>query len=264
MLIAARALEDTRLVRAAFTTRLGGISRGAHRSLNLSYTVGDAAAAVAANRRRLASTLGIGAGVVAEAEQVHGNGVAVLPAPGPLRPGEDRGPAPGVDALITGAAGLWLAIYVADCVPILILDPVAPAVAAVHAGWRGVAAGVVPATLEAMRRTLAADPARCTVVLGPAIGGCCYEVDRRVARAMEGATWWPQSARSSRPGRWNLDLRAAIRHQLRALSVPEEQVITLPYCTACRPDLFFSYRRDGITGRMAACISLRGDNRAGR
>jgi purine-nucleoside/S-methyl-5'-thioadenosine phosphorylase / adenosine deaminase len=257
MLIAAPALEDTRLVRAAFTTRCGGLSGGVYRTLNLAYTVGDASDAVAANRRRLAAMLGVAAGRLAEAEQVHGNGVAVPDGPGSPRSDVDGAPVPGVDALTTDAAGLWLAVYAADCVPVLVLDPDRPAIAAAHAGWRGVAAGIVPATLDRMRGAFATDPARCIVVLGPAIGGCCYEVDAPVARAMEAAPWWPLAAPPSGPGRWKLDLRAAIRHQLYSLGVPMERVTALPYCTACRPDLFFSYRRDGVTGRMGAYISLR-------
>ena len=257
MLIAAPALADTRLVHAAFTTRCGGVSGGVYRSLNLAYTVGDARDAVAANRRRLTGALGVAAGSLAEAEQVHGSGVAVLDRPRPRERDVDGGPVPGVDALITEVAGLCLAIYAADCVPVLALDPHRPAIAAAHAGWRGVAAGIVPATLDRMRGTFATDPARCIIVLGPAIGGCCYEVDAPVARAMGAAPWWPLAATASRPGRWKLDLRVAIRHQLSALGVPEERVTVLPHCTACRPDLFFSYRRDGVTGRMGACISLR-------
>ena len=257
MLIAAGALEDTRLVRAAFTTRRGGVSGGVYRSLNLAYTVGDTPNAVAANRRRLTAALGVVPGSLAEAEQVHGNGVAVLERPGPRGTDLDGAPIAGVDALITDVAGLWLAIYAADCVPVLALDPHRPAIAAAHAGWRGVAGGIVPATLDRMRGAFATDPASCVVVFGPAIGGCCYEVDAPVARAMGAAPWWPRAAAPCGPGRWKLDLRVAIRRQLSALGVPEEQVTALPYCTACRPDLFFSYRRDGVTGRMGACIGLR-------
>jgi YfiH family protein len=256
MLIAAPALEDTRLVRAAFTTRCGGVSGGVYRSLNLAYSVGDAPDAVAANRRRLTGALGVAAGSLAEAEQVHGNRVAVLDRP-PGRTEMPGAPIAGVDALITDVAGLWLAVYAADCVPVLALDPHRPAIAAAHAGWRGVAGGIVPATLDRMSRAFATDPAGCIIVLGPAIGGCCYEVDAPVAGAMGAAPWWPLAATPCGPGRWKLDLRVAIRRQLSALGVPEEQVTELAYCTACRPDLFFSYRRDGVTGRMGACIGLR-------
>jgi len=163
-----------------------------------------------------------------------------------------------VDALVTADPGLWLAIYAADCVPVLVLDEATPAIAAIHAGWRGTAAGVVPAALDRMRTAFGTAAAQCRVVLGPAIGGCCYEVDAPVARAMEGATWWPEAARPTAPGRWHLDLRTAIRRQLIELGVPADHIAIVPYCTSCRADLFFSYRRDGVTGRMGACIALRG------
>ena len=165
-------------------------------------------------------------------------------------------PIPGVDALVTADPGVWLAIYAADCVPVLVLDTATPAIAAVHAGWRGAAAGVVPAALDRMRTAFGTAAAQCRVVLGPAIGGCCYEVDAPVARAMEGAAWWPEAARPTGPGRWHLDLRTAIRRQLVDLGVPADHVTIVPHCTACRADLFFSYRRDGVTGRMGACIGL--------
>ena len=248
-LIAARGLEETGLVRAAFTTRRGGVSRGAYRSLNLAYRVGDAARAVATNRRRLAAALGIAPGACIEAEQVHGTGIAIVER-------VPRGPVPGVDALATSEKGIWFVIYAADCVPVLIVDAKTPAIAAVHAGWRGVAARVVPAAIARMREAFGTAPGECLAVLGPAIGGCCYEVDAPVARAMGGAGWWPRAARPTGPERWHLDLRIAVHEQLMESGVPESRTATVPYCTACRPDLFFSYRRDGACGRMAACISL--------
>jgi YfiH family protein len=245
-------LEGTGLVRAVFTTRLGGGSRGPYRSFNLAYGVGDIPQAVTANRRRLAGTLGIARGALAEAEQVHGSVVGILDSDSPL----GRGPLPGVDALVTRMRGVWLAIYAADCVPVLLLDVATPAAAAVHAGWRGTAAGIVPATLDRMRTAFGTAPAQCLAVLGPAIGGCCYEVDMPVARAMREAPWWTQAARPTGPERWHLDLRVAIRQQLLVAGMLPDRVAVMPFCTACRPDLFFSYRRDGVTGRMAACISL--------
>ncbi len=252
-MIPAESLRSAGLVEAVFTTRLGGVSLGRFSSLNLAYGVGDEPDAVSANRRRLYDRLGIEPACLAEAEQVHGTGVAVLEAgTGPA------GRAPGADALLTNRRDLWLAIYAADCVPILIADPQTPAVAAVHAGWRGTAHGIAPAALARMQKAFATDPAACVVELGPAIGGCCYEVDLPVAQAMAGASWWPVAARPTGPDRWHLDLRVAVRHQLVEAGVPDGRITTLPYCTACRPDLFFSYRRDRTTGRMAACIAIRG------
>ncbi len=250
VVLPARLLEAAGLARAAFTTRRGGRSRGPFESLNLAYTVGDVPEAVAENRRRLAEVLGTPLERLVEAEQVHGSAVAVV---GPRAAGSV---VPGVDALVTGSPDIWLAIYSADCVPVLVCDPAAPAVAAIHAGWRGTAAGIVPETLRRMRDVFGTRPGRCRIALGPAIGGCCYEVDLPVARAMEGAAWWAASARPTGPGVWHLDLREAIRRQLLAAGVALSQIDVVPGCTMCRPDLFFSYRRDRVTGRMAACIRL--------
>jgi polyphenol oxidase len=260
LVIPAESLRRTGIVEAVFTTRRGGVSRGRFASLNLSWGVGDEADAVSQNRRRLCERLGIAPAGLAEAEQVHGTGIAVVEAgTGSADPStRPSGPAPGADALLTSRPGLWLAIYAADCVPVLIADPKTPAVAAVHAGWRGTAAGIAPAVIARMRAVFGTDPAACVIELGPAIGGCCYEVDRPVARAMEGASWWPEAARPTGPDRWHLDLRAAVRRQLVDSGVPDDRITTVPYCTNCRSDLFFSYRRDGATGRMAACIAIRG------
>jgi YfiH family protein len=255
-LIPAPSLDGTGLVRAAFTTRLGGVSRGPYHSLNLAYSVGDDPDAVSQNRLRLAGVLGAAAAVPVEAEQVHGGRAGVLATGiGDPQPAS-RGPIPGVDALVTNRRGVWLAIYAADCVPVLLVDTRTPAVAAIHAGWRGTAAGIVPETIARMGEAFGTDPERCAVELGPAIGGCCYEVDLPVARAMEKAPWWPEAARATGPERWHLDLRTAIRRQLLQAGIPSGRIAVVPLCTACRPDLFFSYRRDGITGRMAARISL--------
>ncbi|HLW59934.1 MAG TPA: peptidoglycan editing factor PgeF [bacterium] len=256
-LIPAVPLEATGLVRAAFSTRHGGVSAGAYHSLNLGYTVGDLPEAVTANRARVAEALGITSGTLAEAEQVHGSLVAAVGRSGDGRPG--GAPIRGADALITADPGVWLAVYAADCVPVLILDERTPAIAAVHAGWRGTAAAIVPRVFGRMREAFGTTPADCTVVLGPAIGGCCYEVDAPVGRAMAGAPWWGAAARPTGPDRWRLDLKTAIRFQVLACGVPDARAITMAFCTACRPDLFFSHRRDGVTGRMAACLSLLSD-----
>lgn len=232
------------------------MSRGPYHSLNLAYSVGDDPEAVSQNRLRLAAVLGTAPDTPVEAEQVHGNRAMVLAA-GTGDPRSTRGgPIRGVDALVTDRRGLWLAIYAADCVPVLLVDVRTPAAAAIHAGWRGTAAGIIPETIARMRDVFGTDPEWCTVELGPAIGGCCYEVDLPVARAMEKASWWPAAARATGPERWHLDLRTAIRSQLIEAGVPAGRIAVVPLCTACRSDLFFSYRRDGVTGRMAARISL--------
>lgn len=242
----------TGVAAAAFTTRQGGVSGGPYRSLNLSYAVGDVRTAVARNRRRAAAAIGAVPGRLVEAQQVHRAGVALV---GPHDAGRTL---PGVDALVTDSPDVWLAVHTADCVPVLILDPARPAIAAVHAGWRGVAAGAVPAALGRLRTAFHSDPGRCLAALGPAVGGCCYEVDATVAGVMGEAPWWPRASRPGAPGKWYLDLREAIRAQLGASGVPAERIETIPGCTRCQPDLYFSYRRERVTGRMAACIRLCG------
>ncbi len=250
-LLRARGLEPG--ARALFTTRRGGVSRGRYESLNLAYTTGDAPEAVAENRRRVAASVGARLERLVEVQQVHGPAVAVVGrehAGSVLR---------GVDGLLTASPEVWLAVYAADCVPVLMLDPARPAIAAVHAGWRGTADGIVPAALRRMREAFGTVPRSVRVALGPAIGGCCYEVGPSVARTLEraaqaaGAPLAPPSG-SALPRR--VDLRALIRAQLAACGVPPEHVEAVGGCTRCRPDLFFSYRRDRVTGRMAACIRL--------
>jgi len=252
LVLRAHALEATGIARAGFTTRQGGASGGPYGSLNLSYAVGDARAAVDRNRRLAAAAVEAEPGRLVEAQQVHGAAAAVV----------DRGDAgrtvPGADALLTASPDVWLAVHTADCVPLLLLDPIRPAVAAVHAGWRGVAAGMVPSAVARLHAAFGADPARCLAAVGPAIGGCCYEVDRPVAEAMRSAPWWPEAARAASPGKWHLDLRAAVRAQLTAAGLRPERIEVTPGCTRCQPDVFFSYRRERATGRMAACIRLCG------
>ena len=177
------------------------------------------------------------------------------------------------DALITRRSGLLLAVQVADCLPVIIVDKAKRILAAVHAGWRGILAGVVPKTLEALQSRYACDPLHCLAVIGPSIGPCCYEVGPDVATPFEDAfpgrpELWrdPQPlgrARSSGtipsadpPGsRRMLDLSAACRCQLETAGLPDKNIFSRPPCTACHPNVLYSYRADrGSTGRMLAVI----------
>ena len=199
--------------------------------------------------------------------QCHSDGVVCLDrlAPGDL-------PAEG-DAVITRRTGLLLAVQVADCLPVLIVDKAKRTLAAVHAGWRGLLAGVVPKTLEAMQSRYASDPGHCLAVIGPSIGPCCYEVGQDVAMPFEEAfpgrpQLWrnvqpPGGALSSGTGhsepapnaRRMLDLSAACRCQLETAGLPGSSIFSHPPCTSCHRDAFYSYRAEGgSTGRMLAAI----------
>ncbi|MGQ0846365.1 MAG: peptidoglycan editing factor PgeF [Sporichthyaceae bacterium] len=228
-----------------FTTRAGGGSLPPYGELNLALHVGDDPRAVADNRTRLAAAVGLAPERLVFSEQVHGNEVAVLDGP-PAEP-------PVADGLVTRAHGLALVVMVADCVPVLLADAEAGVVAVAHAGRRGVELGIVDSTVAAMR-ALGAQPARIVARIGPAIGSCCYEVpadmQAAVAAVAPGALDGGGRTRADTP---SLELRSAVRGQLRALGV--DRVGQTGGCTQDDPAQF-SYRRDGTTGRFAGLIWL--------
>ena len=226
-----------------FTTRAGGVSRMPFDTLDLAQHVGDDPADVVANRARLAVATGLSPDALVFAEQVHGRGVAVVDGPRPTA-------TPGVDALVTATRGLALVVLAADCLPVLLVDPVAGVVAAAHAGRQGLAAGVLQATLAAMA-DLGASATRTTAVLGPAVCGC-YELPATLADEVGGQV--PGSRSTTRAGTASVDVTAGAGALLRAAGVAD--VRTVGGCTAEQPHLFFSFRRDGRTGRHAGLVRL--------
>jgi YfiH family protein len=223
----------------ASTDRWGGVSTSPFQELNLGGAVGDEAAAVRANRGLAADPAD-----VVWMNQVHGREVAVVAERQP------EGSAPTVDALVTTRRGLALAVLTADCVPVLLADPVAGVVGAAHAGRPGLAAGVVPAVVEAMIAQ-GADPAAVTAVIGPSVCGRCYEVP--AALRDEIAALEPDAYAETSWGTPALDLPAAVRAQLSRLGVglaPDPHL-----CTLESPD-HFSYRREQRTGRLASYVWL--------
>lgn len=226
-------------IRRVVTTRDGGQSVPPYASFNLGMHVGDRPEAVSANRERLATGVGLPVDRLIWMEQVHGRAVATVDA------GRSE-PVPATDALVTAEPGFAVVVLVADCVPVLLADPVAGVVGAVHAGRVGAALGVLPATLEAMRR-LGARTDRIQVLLGPAACGQCYEVPAQMQAQV--AAQLPGSACRTRRGTTGLDLRAGLWRQLADAGV--SRIGVDPRCTIEDPALF-SYRRDGTTGRIAA------------
>ncbi|KUO03855.1 peptidoglycan editing factor PgeF [Streptomyces caeruleatus] len=228
----------------AFTDRWGGVSAAPYEELNLGGAVGDDSEAVLTNRELAAKSLGLGPGEVVWMNQVHGADVVVVD--GPWR---DR-PVPDVDAIVTAQRGLALAVLTADCVPVLLADPVAGIVGAAHAGRPGMIAGVVPATLRAMTE-LGADPARIVARTGPAVCGRCYEVPeamRAEVAAVEPAAYAETSWRTPA-----VDVAAGVHAQLGRLGVRDRE--QSPVCTLESRD-HFSYRRDRTTGRLASYVWL--------
>ncbi len=226
-------------IRRVVTTRHGGTSVPPYSSFNLGGHVGDRSEAVAANRERLANGIGLPAQRLVWMEQVHGRTVAVVDGPRPQ-------PVPATDALVTAEPRLAVAVLVADCVPVLLADPVGRVVAAVHAGRVGARVGVLLVALEAMRR-LGARLEEVEVLLGPSVCGQCYEVPEQMQADVEHHL--PGSACRTRWGTAGLDLRAGLWHQLATAGVARIGVD--PRCTVEDPALY-SYRREGATGRLAA------------
>jgi YfiH family protein len=177
------------------------------------------------------------------AHQVHGAGVALVDTP----PGD----ALEADALLTARPGLLLAVRVADCLPLLAAPRSGGAVVVVHAGWRGVAAGVVETGIAALGRLAGTGPEELLAAVGPGIGGCCFEVGPEVAEAVAGDR--SDLILPGDRGRPYLDLRRAVVSRLRTCGLSPESIDAEAPCTACRTDLFFSYRREGAgTGRVLA------------
>lgn len=227
--------------RLAFSTRRGGVSAPPFDSLNLGRSTEDSPGAVAENRARLLTTLGLPPGRLATAGQVHGARVVEVAGPGH----QDR-----CDALVTRVPGLALAVTTADCMSLLYVAT--GAVAAAHAGWRGAAEGMPVAALDALCACAGCPPEHVHVHIGPCIRACCYEVGDDVASRFPAAAVRPVP--SARP---RLDLPAAARLALESAGVRPEAIHDTGACSACEPYWYFSHRRDaGRTGRMWGVAAL--------
>jgi polyphenol oxidase len=279
-----------------FSTRAGGQSRlHKGRALNLGFTDWDRPEAVAQNRRKLQQALGARTMPLVALAQIHSDVAHVIAAPPTI-------PLQG-DAILTRRPGLLLAVQTADCVPILLVDTEQHAVAAIHAGWRGTLARIAAKTLGRMRLEWSTEARHVVAALGPAIGRCCYEVGPEVAQAFAAqfapaAEWFDgpfarlalgeepnplpwltmmPPGHEPPPERVQLDLRAANRWQLVDAGVEPGNISVSTLCTACRTDLFFSYRREASpagsprigsprvgspqVGRMMAAIGIRAKSR---
>jgi hypothetical protein len=234
----------------AFTTRQGGVSPPPYDSLNLGQGVDDHPQNVARNRAAVLDSLGLDPARHVEATQVHGTTIALVTAADAGRVIE------GADGMATRQPGLALAIHSADCVPILLADPRHRVVAAVHAGWKGTAAGVASEAVRVLADRFESHPEDLLVAIGPSIRACHYEVDEPVYARYRTWSWRDAVFTPNHRARWQLDLQEANRHQLTEAGVLPAQIEALEFCTFDRPDLFYSYRREQKTGRMGAVIAL--------
>lgn len=245
-------------VRGLFTARQGGCSGGPYGAgeagggMNLGSHVGDDPRAVAANRESLAQRLG--GAVPAWLEQVHGCELADLD----LDPGGPASPRR-ADASLLTRRGVAASVLVADCLPVLLAAPEGRGVAAAHAGWRGLAGGVLESTAAALAGRATCRPSQLQAWLGPAIGPRHFEVGDEVRQAFVAGDAGAARAftAGARPGKWMADLFELARMRLERAGLLPESILGGGFCTVSSPELYYSFRRDGVTGRQAALVWLR-------
>ncbi len=248
-----RAFENVPRLCHGFSTRRDG-SAASGFSLGISHSSMDPTEQINENRRRFLTALNLEQSQLVTLHQVHSNRVYIIV--------DNRGEwnrSEG-DALATRMENRALAVQVADCLPVLIADPVKRAIAAVHSGWRGTLSRVLLQTILQMQRVFGSNPPDLLVALGPGIRACCFEVGSEVAALFEAD--YPSSGLAvpvpARPGKYLLDLCKALEIQLELAGVRPENRHDLGACTCCNPETFFSYRAEGpAAGRMMAVIGLK-------
>jgi YfiH family protein len=232
-----------------FLGRHGGKSVGPYTGLNLSFRVGDDPQVVKDNMCDMKRAVGIHERRVITMKQVHGNHIAEVKDPNLKEIGE-------ADGMITQQPEAFLGVLTADCVPVLFVAPKQKIVAAAHAGWRGTLAGIAAKMVQRFESNYGIAPDQFEAALGPAIGGCCYEIGGDVAGPLVGK--WGTLAEScldKRNGKTFLDLRNLNRAILEQARIPAKKIFQIGPCTSCAPEDFFSYRRERKeTGRQISFI----------
>ena len=242
-----------------FSTRLGGVSEMPANALSLAGFNEDAAENILENRRRFLK-LFPGKWELAGCWQVHGADVRVIQTAEEAKPAENQlGETIFCDVIVSNAEGVLAAVKTADCVPILLGDPVSGAFAAVHAGWRGTLVRAVVVGVERLAKEYDVRPESLRIAIGASAGPCCYEVGTEVIEAFtKQFAGGEKLFTETRPGHALVDLLKANRDQLESTGVLPERIHTAPICTMCRTDLFFSYRKEkslhGRVGRLMAVV----------
>ncbi|MBP2626414.1 MAG: Multi-copper polyphenol oxidoreductase, laccase [Firmicutes bacterium] len=249
---------DKLSVKHGISTRLGGTSKQSFASLNLGLHTGDEDKQVIANRQLFCQGVGVVADDIVTAEQIHTDRVFVVTKEHIGKGAKKYSEAiKATDALITNVPDIPLMLFFADCVPVLIVDPVQKAIGIAHAGWKGTMDKIAQKTVLTMQSHFGTNPQQCFVAIAPSIGPCCYEVDNIVINRLKGQFQnWEQLVRPNEH-KWYLDLWQTNRLQLEEIGVESRSIVVSNVCTACNKELFFSYRAEnGCTGRMGAVIVL--------
>ena len=252
-------LEGIDSISHGFLTRLGGVSPAPFASLNFDTRDGDSHTNTEQNRALVAKLLGFDTNRLLTMNQVHGSNVLTIDKP--VNDISFTGLSKiSADAIITNQCGIAIGVLTADCVPILLLDPVKKVIGIVHAGWKGAAKGIVQKTVETMVKQFGSDKKALLAAIGPSIGSCCYKVDEVVIKEFGvhspelGGNKFIKKGKDS----WALDLKKANFVQMLDIGLLEKNISVEDFCTSCRNDMFFSYRADGkVTGRQLNFIMMK-------
>lgn len=226
-------------------TRHGGVSDAPFDTLNIRYTIGDEDEAVSENRIRVAQSLS--AQYLVSADQTHSKNVQVIPSNSPLTEHDELAD---TDALISNTPGYFLMVQVADCQPILLLDPVKKAVGCIHSGWKGTVKNIVAATIDAMSESFDTNPEDLIAAVGPSLGTCCSEFQNRHEE-------FPDEFEKFFIMDDYVDLEGITKYQMIKKGIKSENIAYSGLCTKCNSDNFFSYRANQETGRFGVVIGLR-------
>ena len=242
-------------VKAGFTTRNGGVSRPPYNSLNLGTNTEDAPYNVEGNRSTLARAFDIAPHLLLTVRQVHGSDILIINEPNPDLSHFQKVEC---DAIITDQPDIMIGVLVADCYPVLVVDPQKKVLATVHVGWRGAADGILGKVVEAMEKNFGCLRADLYAAVGPGIGASHYEVDRPVRDAFrKGTGHWEKIASEVGLGKWRLDLRRSCLLQLEQAGLQPSRLEATEQDTWGSRELFFSYRRDGgHTGRQLGFVLM--------
>jgi hypothetical protein len=233
-------------VQHAFLTRQGGVSLPPYDSLNLSDKNGDHKECVSTNKNLIARTFGFDPSHLVLLDQMHQDQILLLKRPIANLPSPLE-----YDALITNFSNIYPAILTADCLPIFVVDQKRKVIAAIHAGRNGTSLHIAVKVLTEMKEEFGCSSRDLLVTLGPSIGACCYEIDEKAFHP-----GWEPFSTSKGTGKWMIDLVQINIAQLKGEGIEDDQISWINLCTCCCSDLFFSYRREGRTGRQVSFIGI--------
>jgi YfiH family protein len=241
------------------STRFGGVSSGECAALNLGFARNDSKENVYENFRLFCKSAGLDLNSLVCTRQVHGTRVRIVGESdkGKGFPGNEN-ILDGVDGLVTTTPGVTMVTFYADCAPVFLFEPGIKAASLVHSGWRGTLGNIVSQAIEIMKNLPGFSAKRVTAVIGPSIGHCCFEVHNEVYELFIEKFNNNAFYKLTPSGKWRIDLKEIIKHELGQEGIPLENIHNSEICTKCRKDLFFSYRGDGgKTGSLAAFMQIK-------